>query len=58
MTYVFPETIAAQATPSGRGGIGVVRVSGEKTKAIAQKILGCVPKLGMRHLLNFGIQGR
>ncbi len=44
MTYVFPETIAAQATPSGRGGIGVVRVSGEKTKAIAQKILGCVPK--------------
>lgn len=38
------ETIVAQATPSGRGGIGVIRVSGPKTKLIAKKMLGCLPK--------------
>ncbi|MGH8257487.1 MAG: hypothetical protein ACRET0_14880, partial [Steroidobacteraceae bacterium] len=30
------ETIVAVATPPGRGGIGVVRVSGTAVRAIAQ----------------------
>jgi tRNA modification GTPase len=34
------ETIAAIATPAGRGGIGVVRVSGKGLGAFAQAILG------------------
>ena len=38
------ETIVAQITPSGQGGIGVVRVSGPQTRAIAKKMLGCLPK--------------
>lgn len=38
------ETIVAIATPPGRAGIGVIRVSGPATKTIAQAILGCVPK--------------
>ncbi len=38
------ETIAAIATPSGRGGVGVVRVSGPKASAIATKVLGKCPK--------------
>lgn len=38
------ETIVAQITPSGQGGISVVRVSGPQTKAIAKKMLGCLPK--------------
>ena len=38
------ETIAAIATPSGRGGIGIIRVSGREVRAIAQAILGQVPK--------------
>jgi len=38
------ETIAAIATPCGRGGIGVVRVSGPLAKTIAQKILTVCPK--------------
>src|SRR5579862_3315679 len=34
------DTIAAQATPAGRGGIAIVRVSGPKVASIAQSILG------------------
>lgn len=34
------DTIAAVATASGRGGIGIIRISGAKTKQIAKKLLG------------------
>ena len=37
------DTIAAIATPPGRGGIGVVRVSGRGTRAVAQALLGRIP---------------
>jgi len=37
------ETIAAIATASGAGGIGVVRVSGPLSRAIAEKVLGHCP---------------
>ncbi|OUD13325.1 tRNA uridine-5-carboxymethylaminomethyl(34) synthesis GTPase MnmE [Thioflexithrix psekupsensis] len=37
------DTIAAIATPLGRGGIGVVRVSGSAVPQIAQKLLGKTP---------------
>ena len=37
------DTIAAIATPAGRGGIGVIRVSGPAVRAIAQAILGSAP---------------
>ncbi|MEO7742132.1 MAG: tRNA uridine-5-carboxymethylaminomethyl(34) synthesis GTPase MnmE [Usitatibacter sp.] len=37
------ETIAAIATPSGRGGIGVVRVSGVGVRAIARSLLADLP---------------
>jgi len=38
-----PDTIVAAATPPGRGGIGIVRVSGPQTAAIAMGILGRKP---------------
>ena len=38
------DTIAAIATPPGRGGVGIVRVSGPKASLIAEKIVGVVPK--------------
>jgi tRNA modification GTPase len=38
------DTIVAAATPPGRGGIGIVRVSGPKTPEIAAVILGDVPR--------------
>ena len=38
------DTIAALATPVGRGGIGVVRVSGVLVPQIARAVLGHLPK--------------
>src|ERR1700733_8604768 len=37
------DTIVAQATPAGRGGIAIVRLSGPKTPDIAAALLGRVP---------------
>ena len=38
------DTIAAIATPAGRGGIGVVRLSGPRVPEIAKSVLGQVPE--------------
>jgi tRNA modification GTPase len=37
------DTIAAVATPAGRGGIGVVRISGPSARAIARDVTGASP---------------
>ena len=37
------ETIAAVATPPGRGGIGIVRISGPRAGAIALALIGTLP---------------
>ncbi len=37
------DTIAAVATPPGRGGIGVIRVSGPHSAAIAEAVCGALP---------------
>ncbi len=50
------ETIVAIATPPGRGGIGVVRVSGSDAKAIVERALGAAlgaPRMAtLRKLLD------
>jgi tRNA modification GTPase len=38
------DTIVATATPPGTGGVGIVRVSGEKTEPIARTLLGSLPE--------------
>ena len=38
------DTIAAVATPSGRGGIGIVRISGPAVARIARAVLGALPQ--------------
>lgn len=38
------DTIAAVATPPGAGGIGIVRVSGPRARAIAQALIGRNPQ--------------
>src|SRR3974377_798599 len=38
------DTIVAAATPPGRGGVGIVRVSGPKTPELAAVILGELPR--------------
>lgn len=37
------DTIAALATAPGRGGVGIVRISGDKARAIAEQLLGSCP---------------
>ena len=37
------DTIAAVATPTGQGGVGIIRVSGENAPLIAEKISGLCP---------------
>jgi len=41
---VARDTIAAMATPPGRGGIGIVRISGPGARAIAERVAGGVPQ--------------
>jgi tRNA modification GTPase len=41
---VTRDTIAAVATPAGRGGIGVVRVSGPRAPEVAKTLLGRLPE--------------
>lgn len=44
MSVIFGDTIAAIATPPGKGGIAIIRISGPEVKSISMKILGSVPK--------------
>lgn len=43
------DTIAAIATPPGQGGVAILRISGQATKNIAEKILGYIPKPRYAH---------
>ena len=47
------DTIVAQATPPGRGGVGILRVSGPKAQDIAKAVLGILPKPRYAHYLPF-----
>jgi tRNA modification GTPase len=47
------DTIAAVATPAGRGGIGIVRISGPATRSIAGAILGKPPAPRRAELRRF-----
>jgi len=46
-------TIAAQATAPGRGGVGIIRVSGPEAKNVAQAILGKIPEVRKAEYLPF-----
>ena len=48
-----PDTIAAVATAPGRGGVGVVRVSGAGLGAFAFKLCGREPKPRTAHFTRF-----
>jgi len=38
------DTIVAQATAPGRGGVGIIRISGDQASEVAMAILGHIPK--------------
>ena len=48
------DTIAAVATPPGRGGIAIVRVSGPLTNDIARRVLGRLPESRTATFARFG----
>ena len=47
------ETIVALATPPGRGGIGILRISGPLCTKVAEEVLGKIPKVRHAELLPF-----
>jgi tRNA modification GTPase len=47
------QTIAAIATPPGRGGVGIIRISGSKAASIAQQITHSSPTPRTAHFVNF-----
>ncbi|SCY59593.1 tRNA modification GTPase trmE [Nitrosospira sp. Nl5] len=47
------DIIAAIATPPGRGGIGIVRISGKNLQPVALKIIGCIPEPRYASLSRF-----
>jgi tRNA modification GTPase len=49
----FTDTIAAVATPAGRGGIGIVRVSGAGVPRVAAAVLGRLPTARAARLSDF-----
>lgn len=53
MTITAQTTIAAQATAPGRGGVGIIRVSGPEAKNVAIAILGKIPELRKAEYLSF-----
>tara|TARA_R110001583_G_scaffold51161_2_gene159687 strand:+ start:9170 stop:10537 length:1368 start_codon:yes stop_codon:yes gene_type:complete len=50
------DTIVAQATATGRGGVGIIRVSGPDVEAVADIILGKIPKVRYAEYLPFNDQ--
>jgi len=53
LSQLHTDTIAAIATAPGRGGVGIVRVSGPKAKEIAFTVLGFEPKVRYAHYCPF-----
>ena len=47
------DTIVAQATAPGRGGVGILRVSDPQCEAVTQAVLGKVPRLRYAEYLPF-----
>src|SRR5690554_1096671 len=53
LTASDSDTICAIATPPGRSGVGIIRLSGPMCSALAQKILGFAPKPRHAHYCDF-----
>ena len=53
MATIPADTIAALATPPGKGGIGIIRVSGPDAARVAEHVLGKLPKPRYAEYLPF-----
>ena len=47
------DTIAAPCTPPGRGGVGIVRVSGPRAMQFVEKMVGFSPTPRYAHYVDF-----
>ena len=47
------DTIVAQATAPGQGGVGIIRISGAQAEFVAQHVLGKLPKVRYAEYLPF-----
>jgi tRNA modification GTPase len=47
------DTIAAIATPPGRGGVGIIRISGPKSGEICEALIGSIPAPRNAHYCTF-----
>ena len=56
-TFNTADTIVARATPPGRGGIAVVRLSGTGVCSISEQLLGQVPVARHATFAEFGANG-
>lgn len=52
------QTIAAISTPPGRGGVGLIRLSGRDSRAIAERILDTPPAWAARHAARVAVLDR
>ncbi|CAL4041912.1 tRNA modification GTPase MnmE [Buchnera aphidicola (Phyllaphis fagi)] len=50
---IFDDTIVAQSTPYGRSSVGILKISGTKSKDVAYKILGKIPIKKYVNYLSF-----
>lgn len=53
MTITNTDTICAIATPPGRSGIGIIRISGPACRSLSQRILGFIPEPRKAYLTDF-----
>ncbi len=51
--HAHTDTIAAIATPPGRGGVGIIRISGPATPELATRLLGKLPRPRNAELHDF-----
>ncbi|MEQ8408745.1 MAG: tRNA uridine-5-carboxymethylaminomethyl(34) synthesis GTPase MnmE [Gammaproteobacteria bacterium] len=53
MSQIDNDTICAIATPPGRSGVGIIRISGDGVAAVASAIIGKLPEPRFAHYSNF-----
>ncbi len=56
MNTLDQDTIAAQATPPGRGGVGIIRISGRHAVPIATAVVGFTPQPRYAHYGPFRVE--
>ena len=53
LSYRPDDTIAALATPPGKGAIAIIRLSGSRARAIGEQLTGVAPAARQAHLCEF-----